>query len=121
MLTEGKLAITTRLMEQGAIMMVQLRHHHHIQQTKHMGVEVRHMEEEAATQVVLQDMKLEIMQRVDTANLFLMLERDMARLPVPPEVDTLNRKPTSPTLNQVKFFILTCGAVYHSLSHDFVV
>jgi hypothetical protein len=121
MLTEGKLAIATRLMEQAAIMKVQPRHHHHMEQTKHMGVEVRHMEEEVATQVVLQDMKLEIIQRVDTANLFLMPGRDMARLPVPPEVDTLNRKHTSPTVNRVKFFILTYGAVYHSLSHVFVV
>lgn len=86
-------------MELGAITMVQLRHHH-MEQTRHMGVEVRHMEE-VATQVVLQDMKLEIIQRVGTANLFLMLGQDMARLPAPPAVDTLNQTLTSPTVNQV--------------------
>jgi hypothetical protein len=71
-----------------------------MEQTRQMGVEVRHMEE-VATQVVLQDMKLEIIQRVGTANLFLMLGRDMARLLAPPAVDTLNQTPISPTVNQV--------------------
>jgi hypothetical protein len=106
MLTEGKLAITTRLMERGAIMMAQLRHHH-MDQIRHMVVEVRHMEEEVVTRVVLQDMMLEIMQRVGTANLFLMQGQVMAHLQALLAVDILNQTPTSRTVNQVKFYVLT--------------
>jgi hypothetical protein len=91
-----------------------------MEQTKHMEVEIRHMEEVVATRVVLQAMKLEIMQRVGTANLFLMLGRDMARLPALQAADTLNQTPTSPTVNQVKFFILTCWTVCHPQCHLFI-
>lgn len=107
MFTEEKVAIITKLMEQGVIMMGQLRQHR-MEQTRHMEVEVRHMEEVVATQVVLQAMKLEIMQRVGTANQFLMLGQDMARHLARLAVDTHNQTPTSPTVNQVKFHQLVC-------------
>jgi Holliday junction resolvase-like predicted endonuclease len=100
MLTGGKLAITTKQMEQGVIMMDQLRHCR-TEETRHMGVEVRLMEEVVATQVVLQVMKPEITQLVGTANLFLMQGQDMAHLPAQLTVDTLNQTRTSPTVNQV--------------------
>jgi len=90
-------------MEQGAIMMAQLRHHR-MEETRHMGVEVRLMEEVVATQVVLQVMKLEIIQLVGTANLFLMQGQDMVHLPALPTVGTLNQTRTSPTVNQVMCF-----------------
>jgi hypothetical protein len=111
MLTGGKLAITIKQMEQGAIMMDQLRHHR-MEETSHMAVEVRLMEEVVATQVVLQVMKLEIIQLVDTANLFLMQGQDMAHLPALPTVDTLSQTHTSPTVNQV-----VCWTVCHSFWH----
>jgi hypothetical protein len=100
MLTEEKLAIITKVMEQAVIMMGQLRQHH-MEQARHMELEIRLMEE-VATQVVLLAMKLEIIPRVGTASLFLMLEQDMVRLPVLLVADTHNRIPTSPTVNQVK-------------------
>jgi hypothetical protein len=115
MLTGGKLAITTKQMEQGAIMMDQPRHHH-MEETRHMGVEVRLMEVVVATQVVLQVMKPEIIQLVGTANLFLMQGQDMAHLPAQPTVDTLNQTRTSPTVNQVM-----CWTVCHYFWHLFVV
>jgi len=88
-------------MEQGAIMMDQQKHHR-MEETRHMGVEVKLMEEVVATQVVLQVMKLEIIQLVDTANLFLMQGQGMVHLPALPTVDTLNQTRTSPTVNQLQ-------------------
>jgi hypothetical protein len=120
MFAEENLAITTKLMEQDAIMMGQLRQRH-TEQTKHMEVEVRRMEEVVATQVVLQAMKLEIMQRVGTANLFLMLGQDMARHPAQLAVDTHNQTPTSPTVNQVKIQQLDVLTICHPCWHFFVV
>ena len=79
-----------------------------------MGVEIRLMEEVVATQVVLQVMKLEIMQLVGTANLFLMQGQDMAHLPALLTVDTLNQTRTSPTVNQVMCWTVRCS-VWHLL------
>jgi hypothetical protein len=110
MLTGGKLATTTKLMEQGAIMMGHLRHLH-MEETRHMEVEVRLMEEVVAIQVLLLAMKAEIIQLVATTNLFQMQEQDMAHLLALPTVDTLNRTHTSLTVNQVM-----CWAVHHSCS-----
>lgn len=102
-------------MEQGAIMMVQQRRRH-MEETSHMGVEVRLMEEEVATQVVLQVMKLEIIQLVDTANLFLMQGQDMAHLLALPTVDILSQTRTSPTVNQVVYFMLFHNSERHRLA-----
>jgi hypothetical protein len=115
MLTGGRLAIIIKRMEQGAIMMDQPRHHH-MEETRLMGVEVRLMEDVVATQVVLQVMKLEIIQLVGTAKLFLMQGQDMVHLPALPTVDTLSQTRTNPTVNQVM-----CWTVCHSFWHLLVV